>query len=164
MRLKFFGYLPAALLLTFCSCKTTSKFRTHTFPSPVSTADQAINYQEKKTFSIDGLSGSNQFPAARMNDFTQINDSTYRVTILPENEPINESPHYAFLLSSDRERSVEVELYYGDYKHRYYPKLSYDKQTWTPIDSMVFDTLKAGNLATLRIDLDRTDRKIKTRS
>lgn len=154
MKIKFIGYLTASLLIVLCSCSTPNKFRTHIFPTPVSTSDQAISYQEKKTYTIDGLSASNQFDAARMNDFTQVNDSTFRVTILPENEPLNESPHYAFLLKSDEERDIELELYYGDYKHRYYPKLSYDKKTWTAIDSMSFDTLKAGNVATLKLKLD----------
>ncbi len=141
-------------ILVLAGCKST-KLLKHNFPTPVDTGDQTISYQEKKTYTIDGLSASNQFDAARMNDFVQLNDSTFRVTILPENEPINKSPHYAFLLSSDKERAIDLELYYGAYKHRYYPKLSYDKKLWTPIDSIAFDTLKAGNIATLRLKLDQ---------
>ncbi len=137
------------------ACKTSYLPTVHTFPSPVSTEDKAISLQEKKAYQIDGITASNEFDAARMNDFTKVNDSTYRVTILPENEPINESPHYAFSIKSDQLRAINLELYYGDYKHRYYPKLSRDKKNWFPIDSMHFDTLKAGNLANLKLELNQ---------
>ena len=89
-----------------------------------------------------------------MNGFSQINDSTFSVTILPENEPINKSPHFAFALSSETPRDIHLQIDYGEYKHRYYPKLSHDLENWIPIDSMRFDTLMAGNLARLRLTID----------
>lgn len=140
-------------VLFLVACKTSQLPREHQFPTPVNTADVAIQLQEKKTYEIDGIFASNEFDAARLNDFSKINDSTYRVTILPENEPINESPHYAFTIQAETARTIDLELFYGDYDHRYYPKLSTDKENWMPIDSMRFDTLKAGNTATLRLDL-----------
>ena len=147
--------LPYFTLIIFLaiSCKVVDLPLHHTFPSPVDTHSRPITDQEKRTIVLDGVEASNEFPAARMNDFTQIDDSTFRVTILPENEPINESPHFAFSISSTQDRNIDLELYYGDYKHRYYPKLSYDKQNWTPIDSARFDTLKAGSIATLKLEL-----------
>ena len=139
--------------LVFSACKTTYPVK-HQFPKPVNTSSVKISEQEKKVYSINGIQASNDFPAARMNDFQRLNDSTYQVTILPENEPINESPHYAFSLSSDTKRSIHLEIYYGRYKHRYYPKISHDLKNWTPIDSLRFDTLMAGNRAHLILDID----------
>jgi len=110
-------------VLFLVACKTSQLPREHQFPTPVNTADVAIQLQEKKTYEIDGIFASNEFDAV-----SKINDSTYRVTILPENEPINESPHYAFTIQAETARTIDLELFYGDYDHRYYPKLSTDKE------------------------------------
>ena len=146
-----------ALLLCLISCKVTELPLHHGFPKPVDTSSKEILYQTKKMYTIDGVTASNKFPAARMNHFEQMNDSTFRVTVLPENEPINESPHFAFSIQSETARTIDLEIFYGDYKHRYYPKLSYDLEKWIAIDSARFDTLKAGNIATLKLDLNRED-------
>lgn len=149
---KYFILLSISALV-YCSCNSAYKFRTITFPTPVDTQDQPIELQEKKLYKIDGIQLSNQFDGARANDFSKINDSTYRVTILPENEPINESPHYAFWINAPEGASIDLEIYTGKYKHRYWPKLSILDSPYEPIDSMYFDTLKAGNIATLKLDL-----------
>ena len=139
--------LPILLLL---SCKTRYLPTHHTFPSPVDTQDLPILTQEKKLYVIDGIQASNQFDAARMNNFTKINDTTYRITILPENEPINKSPHYAFWINAPDDADIDLEIYTGDYKHRYWPKMSISDSPYEPMDSLDFDTLKAGNILTLR--------------
>ena len=93
-----------------------------------------------------------------MNGFSQISDSVFRVRITPENYPINSSAYFSFRISSDQERDIELEIEYPEYEHRYIPKLSYDAVNWTNMDTTAFDTLKAGNLASLRLSLD--DRKL----
>jgi len=138
------------LLITLVACKSSKVLTEHAFPSPVDTQDRAILLQEKKLYSIDGIQLSNQFDGARANDFTKVNDSTYRVSILPENEPINESPHYAFWINAPEGATIDLEIYTGDYKHRYWPKMSISDSPYEPMDSTTFDTLKAGNIATLR--------------
>lgn len=140
-------------VLFLLSCKTKDLLTYHPFPKPVDTSDQLIQYQEKKLYTIDGIQLSNQFDAARANDFTKINDSTYRVTILPENEPINSSPHYAFWINAPAGADINLEIYTGDHKHRYWPKLSISDSPYEKMDSMLFDTLKAGNIATLKLSL-----------
>ncbi len=145
------------LLLVFLvsSCQSRYLPRQHdAFPQIVDTSTKPIEIQEKKKVEVNGIAADNMFDAARMNQFEAIDDSTFRVTILPENTPINPSPHFAFRLSSAIDRSIDLEIFYGEYKHRYWPKLSYDGAVWIPLDSTRFDTLKAGNLATLRLDLD----------
>jgi len=154
MNTKYFSLFVLVALIASYSCNPAYKFRDLSYPTPVATDDQPISLQEKKLYEIDGIQLSNQFDGARANDFTKINDSTYRVTVLPENEPINESPHYAFWLSSSEERDIDLEIYTGNYKHRYWPKLSLSKKSYVPIDSSKFDTLKAGNIATLKLNLD----------
>ncbi len=138
------------LLITLVACKSSQVLTEHNFPSPVDTQDRPILLQEKRLYAIDGIQLSNQFDGARANDFTKINDSTYRVSILPENEPINESPHYAFWINAPEGATIDLEIYTGDYKHRYWPKMSISDSPYEPMDSISFDTLKAGNIATLR--------------
>ena len=108
------------------------------FPEPVDTTDHPIKMQVKKTYEIDGIFADNEFEGARLNDFIQINDSTFRAVIEPENFPINPSPHYAFRIWSETARTIELELHYTKHKHRYYPKLGYDDTTWEAIDSTDF--------------------------
>lgn len=125
-------------LLVLFSC-TGTKLSTFEFPNPIDTSDRPVSMQEKGSWTIDGVTVSNEFDGARMNEFSQIDASTFQILIRPENEPINISPWYAFKISSDRPRTINIVLEYGTYKHRYWPKLSRDLEHWTPIDSMDTD-------------------------
>lgn len=108
------------------------------FPEPVDTTDHPIKMQVKKTYQVDGVFADNEFEGARLNDFVQINDSTFRVVIEPENFPINPSPHYALRIWSETPRTITLELHYTKHKHRYFPKLGHDDETWEEIDSSNF--------------------------
>jgi len=154
-RINHAAYVFSILIfLSFFACKTTSLTpKQHTFPEPVDTSSQPIEMQEKKTYKIDGVYASNEFDGARLNDFSQINDSTFRATILPENEPINESAYFGLQIWSDQERNIELELHYPRHEHRYIPKLSYDGDNWTYMDSTLYDTLKGPDLATLDLTI-----------
>lgn len=150
-RLLFF-LLISCFLIQSCQSRYLAKKHTE-FPDPVDTSSKPIDMQEKKRYTLNGVTADNLFDGARMNDFEIVDDDTYRVTILPENEPINKSPHFAFRLTALTDKEIDLEIYYGDYEHRYWPKLSHDGEHWMPIDSSDFDTLKAPNLATLRLNL-----------
>lgn len=149
-------FLSLVIVVFLGSCKTTSLLpKQHTFPEPVDTSSKPIELQEKKTYAINGVFASNEFNGARLNDFTQINDSTYRATILPENEPINESAYFGFQIWSENERDIDLELYYPKHEHRYIPKLSYDGDNWEYMDTLLFDTLKGPDLASLNLTIDK---------
>ena len=50
---------------------------------------------------------SNDFDGARLNNVIQKNDSTFILSVLPENIPINPSPYYAFkVISNTTKRSL----------------------------------------------------------
>ncbi|MBT8229346.1 MAG: hypothetical protein KJO50_03740, partial [Bacteroidia bacterium] len=140
----------------FISCQSRYLPQNHadSFPDYEDTSSKPIDYQTKTTYEINGIFADNQFDGARLNHFELVDDLTYRATISPENEPINASPHFAFRLSSDVPKNISLELFYESCDHRYWPKLSYDGDEWFPIDSTDFDTLKAGNIATLQLYLD----------
>ena len=120
-------FLPLFFLtVLYYSCKVTEFPLQQNFPKPVDTSTRPTNQQVKKVYDIGGVKADNTFDGARMNSFSQVNDSTFSVTILPENEPINKSPHFAFALSSETPRDIHLQIDYGEYKHRYYPNLSHD--------------------------------------
>lgn len=146
-----FLYVLVLILITSCS---STKLKTFEFPEPIDTSSREIQYQEKKEYNIgDAVFADNQFDGARLNDFTQLNDSTYQVTILPENEPINDSPHYAFRIWSNQPQQVYLKLNYPTSKHRYVPKLSKDGEYWKPIDSTAYQLVDSTKNALLKLDI-----------
>ena len=112
------------ILFGLCVSCTSGKLVNHKFTRKVDTTTRPIEYQVKKTYAVGSVSASNEFPAARLNNFIQLNDSTYQATISPENVPINESPWYAFHIWSDVPQHIYLQLYYTEHEHRYNPKLS----------------------------------------
>jgi hypothetical protein len=100
---------------------------------PVDTTTRPIEKQVRKTFSFPsaGVSFSNRFDGARLNDVTQTGPDSFTVTILPENEPINMSPWYAFRVWSKRKKEISVRFSYPESaRHRYTPLLSRDGLRW----------------------------------
>ncbi|WP_373511617.1 M14 family metallopeptidase [Persicitalea sp.] len=134
-------HLLCPILFTFLiiGCKREiyqPNIRSHEFPNYVDTESKPIRQQEKKIYqTTSGVSASNKFNGARLNDFKAENDSTFTVTIEPENTPINPSPWYAFKLWSETPRKIYLNINYQNGKHRYLPKLSMDGKSWTDLDS-----------------------------
>ena len=145
-------YVYFLFLITGC---TSIKLKTFEFPEPVDTSTKKIAYQEKKEFSInDTYFADNQFDGARLNGFEQLNDSTLQVTILPENEPINQSPHFAFRIWSKQAKPMYVKLYYPTSEHRYVPKLSKDGMQWKAIDSINYRLIDSAKNALIKLNLE----------
>jgi hypothetical protein len=84
-----------------------------------------VKLQDKKVYAFDkaGVSFSNNFDAARLNKLVSLNDSTFNIEILPENEPINPSPWFAFKVWGKPSKNVYINLVYPTAKHRYPPKI-----------------------------------------
>lgn len=149
--------LLLAITLLF-SCKGTNSLlaEKHAFPKPVDTTTRPIQQVKPQTYTLGGLSASNDFPAARLNSFLQENDSTYVAKIWPENFPINPSPWYAFKLWSETERDVYVRLDYSNgARHRYVPKLSKDGESWTALDSTLVQLSQNKTSATLKLKVSK---------
>jgi len=103
----------------------------------VDTHSKAVQYQAKGIFKFDeiGVGIRNDFPGARLNDVSLINDSTLQVLIRPENFPINISPWYAFKIWSENPDIFYIRFNYEQGMHRYSPKLSSDGLVWEQIHS-----------------------------
>jgi len=81
---------------------------------------------------------NNDFPGAssdKMLYSCEINKKGNKIkfTLQPENTPINDSPWYAFQLSSKQSKSVKVVIAVKDGTNRYPPKISHDGIKWQPI-------------------------------
>jgi hypothetical protein len=126
------SFLLATLLLL--TCTRASKLH---FPIEVDTRTKEITSQEKRTWIFEriGLIVDNQFDGARLNYLELTNDSLLTARIEPENEPINASPWYAMRFRSDRDQTVTLRLTYPEkVHHRYFPRVSADRQSWMPLD------------------------------
>jgi hypothetical protein len=138
---------PAILTLLLASlflfsCKKDTKWKGQEPIKKVSTLTRPIQYQLKKTFALgNGIYCSNEFAGARMNGIVLTNDTLITVLITAENTPVNESPWYAFKIWSDSLRNVRLKITYSEgVSHRYYPKISKDKNNWENVDSVYYLT------------------------
>ena len=110
------------------------------FEDYVDTKTRSISFQKKRIFSFvkSGVYFSNDFEGARLNNINQLNDSTYVLSILPENKPINPSPFYAFKIWGSSSKKVFLRFKYPEgYKHRYIPKVK-SNANWEIVDSLDF--------------------------
>jgi hypothetical protein len=70
------------------------------------------------------------FSAAHLDECKQISNDKYLLTIRPENTPINNSPWYAFKVSSKEKQTIEISIKFIDGDSRYRPKMSIDGRSW----------------------------------
>ena len=126
-----------AVATLFASCATNAP----TFP--------AGEVCETPIFSVvDGFSG------ARRGQCTVLSDDHVRLEILPESSgKINNSPWYAFKLSSSSPMTARISLRYRGGHHRYWPKVSKDGQHWTRLDPQSVVLSANGRRAEFEIDL-----------
>lgn len=73
--------------------------------------------------------------------------------VVPENEPINNSPWYAFRLESDQLDQVVVDLKYQGGTHRYTPKISRDGRTWESVSAEQVEVLEEGAVARFSVPI-----------
>ncbi len=145
-------------VLAVSSCATPrqyKKLKTHKYIKLVDTETKTIEYQESFTYLIDGVGATNNFPGARLNKFDRINDSLYEATITPENAPINPSPWYAFKIWTKEARTINVRLAYGEFWHRYNPKISSDGEHWEALDSTLVQLGIDSTSATIKLNIDK---------
>lgn len=120
------------ILVTFLSGCKDYKLQTFDYSENFDTNTKEIEIQQKKNYAYPkiGIYFDNQFAGARLNNITNTSDTSFSVLITPENEPINQSPWYAFRIWSDEDKSISITLDYKDVKHRYIPKISKNRKTW----------------------------------
>lgn len=96
-------------------------------------------------------------------DFTSGGRHTCRVTesgevvlnVIPEGTPINGSPWYAFRLDAENRARLRITLDYGQYEHRYTPKITRDGASWSSIPRSQVIVAADEHRATLNLNVDR---------
>lgn len=87
---------------------------------------------------FDQIAFDNNFAGASSDKMIESCKSTatnkIEILLKPENKPINNSPWYAFKLSSEEKKQVEVTIKVTDGGNRYPPKISDDGLHWQPIE------------------------------
>lgn len=78
----------------------------------------------------------------------------FDITIRPEDQPINPSPWYAVRLTPQIAGPVQINLLYGDARHRYRPKTGPDGDNWTYVDDADVRVSDDRSVAHIRLDLD----------
>ena len=112
----------------------------------------SIRFQQRKVFHFNQgtVAFSNTFAGARLNQVTQLNDSTFKLLIEPENTPVNPSPWYAFKIWSAQQRRYILQLTYVGTKHRYDPKLQLKNGAWKDVQPI--EVSKDGDLASFGLE------------
>jgi predicted deacylase len=114
-----------------CRKVDINKDRTERFPKPIDTQTLPVTMQERKVWqATENVAFSNTFDGARLNGVTVLNDSTFQLTISPENFPINPSPWYSFKVWEKTPKRIFLNFVYENGKHRYAPKLSTNGKNW----------------------------------
>ncbi len=127
-------FLCSSLLLVLLGCNN--------IPTTTSTIDECQQY---------GINIDHSFENARVNGCTISADNQVTIKITPENEPINNSPWYAFKASSTQNKQISVFIDYKGGDHRYSPKVSIDGEHWHPIKH----SLRRGKLK-FKLDIGST--------
>ncbi len=82
---------------------------------------------------FDDIKFEKNFPNARLNTCSKLDDKHYLFTITPESSPINDSPWYAFKINSAKKQEIDITLQFINGTPRYPPKRSDDKTDWQAI-------------------------------
>ncbi len=149
----------AFTLLSSCAPKYVYKFDPNVFPQPVDTRSRPIQYQEKRQYiSSLGIVFDNQFDGARLNQWQEDDSTSFSIGIEPENTPINHSPWYSFRIISPIDTGIFVRLHYPEgFRHRYVPKLRYNRGRWVAIDSSQYHLNEDTTAAFLHLHLRAGD-------
>ncbi len=93
------------------------------------------------------------FKSARLNDIKEVGKNIFKAKVLPESEPVNKSPWYAFAVHAKDKRDIKLILDYGEYQHRYIPKVSWDGVNWKALDTDKIKIDTVAHTATLQLDI-----------
>lgn len=149
-------YALAFLLMLATGCKQTERVPlSYDPPGATVTTDKEITRQARgaTVFEAAGVGFDNRFEGARLSAVEQLDDSTYRIALRPENAPINNSAWYAFKVWADRAQTIRVRLVYADGTHRYVPKLSRDGESWRRVEAPAYQPDPVRGTAALQLDV-----------
>lgn len=86
---------------------------------------------------FDKVSFDTNFDGGRLDKCHQVNDDTFKLTLKPENTPINDSPWYSFKVKTDSAMKIKIIMAVEDGSHRYPPKVSDDGKHWQLLENKI---------------------------
>lgn len=135
-----------ALLLAWCSLTSLL------FADPIKAELQT---RQTWRFAEADVWFSNEFSGARLNDCVLVGSNEFTVVISPENQPINQSPWYAFKVWSGQPRTIRVKLT-NTYEGRFHrARLSTDGVHWETIERKKFVADPATRVASMTLNIGR---------
>lgn len=105
------------------------------------------------SFAENGVVFEADFPRARISECRAMADGKYEIVIRAEDQPINDSPWFAFKASAAKEVPVVVHLTCEGGTLRYRPKISTDGEQWVMLPPECYEQATAGKEAELRLEL-----------
>ncbi len=96
------------------------------------------------------------FEGGQMGTCAVRGEGQFELTLFPEDAPpINKSPWYAFRVSGQHGDKVRIRMMFEDGYARYWPKLSRDGETWTPLAESQVSTDEEKGWMNLELTLDQ---------
>ena len=138
------GALALATVLILLSACTSR--------SPSSEMQQAESSEGTCSSAVAKLSDG--FDGGNMGRCEVVDSARFKLLLSPEDEPINNSPWYAFKVEG-QPGVVEVQMEYALHAHRYVPKFSLDRNTWQPLEADAVSISDDGRLVTLTIKVEQ---------
>lgn len=103
----------------------------------------------------DGYSIADSFVGARRGKCRVVGGDEVTLEILREDDKVtNPSPWFAFKVKPERATDAQITLDYGTWKHRYWPKISYDGLNWARLEETAVQVADSGFTATISLALD----------
>jgi len=131
-------------LLALAACN--SKIPTYVYPTPVDTDSKEVKLLADQVFvTMSGVTATSDFQGGRLGAFKavgpRVSNGTRNIFVadIPsENQPINQSPWYAFGLNAVSEREVTIRMRFPEgVGNRYLPKTARSLSgpwTYVPLD------------------------------
>lgn len=135
--------LPACLFRTFVLVALGASAVADTAPPP----------RKQWKFAREGVTFDTRFDGARVNECKALGPGEYSIVTRPENTPINNSPWFAFKVTSAARRHIVIRLRCEDGTWRYIPKLSTDGVRWVTMPGEGFERGEEKTEATLRLEV-----------
>ena len=122
----------------------------------VSCAYQPVAYAPGDPCLAASFTVTDDFSGARRGECTVVGDNHVELLIRPEDEgKVNNSPWYAFRLDAASPVTARITLRYEGGTHRYWPKLSSDRETWTRFDDAAVTTAEDATNVELDVSLSK---------
>lgn len=83
---------------------------------------------------FEKVSFSSQFDMGKLDNCKQLTNDSFLLRSNPENRPINQSPWYAFKVTSKSPQKIQIQIEFDKESPRYLPKISDNGKDWISTD------------------------------